>query len=247
VAVTGYAWSWCPFAGPSTDGYPCLVTEADLAAMGVTAPPFDLGTAETAMLPNTIDPGLLGAVCSASMPGQPAVVDCTGGFPVQVKLVISTADETITAVGTVRLRFTAEQEANANPVVDGLAAVIDGAEQAIDAAPGPTLQRGENTVVRAQVAEAQSESFTDVDEMGQPVPARERLIVSWFVESGNVKSERTVFIDGVVDLAAAMENEWEPDYLEDFERGTADLIVVVRDSRGGVGWKRGTVTLGDAP
>ncbi len=247
VSVTSYAWSWCPFAGPASEGSKCLVTEAELAAMGVQVPPFDLGSAETASFEHNLDPALLASICGATAPGQPSFLDCEGGLPVQVKLVVTAGAEQITAINTLRLRFAPEHEANANPPIDGLSAVVAGTEVPVDLAPGPTLLRGEETDVRAQVQPTASEGYMGLDEMGLPVAVREALVLSWFVESGELKDERTAFIDGVVELAPALENVWEPGLLKDYDRPTADLIVVIRDSRGGVSWRRGTVTLGDAP
>jgi hypothetical protein len=248
VTVTSRAWSWCPFAEPTQSGADCAITEEELAEMGIDAPAYDLGTGETASFTHSIDPAILAAICGAAMPGQEALVDCTGGFPVQVKLVVAAGAETITAINTLRLRFSDDHEPNANPPIDGLVAVIGGSEQPIDAPPGPTFARGEEHEVRAEVPASASESFMGFDDDGDPAVVKERLVLSWFVESGDIADERTAFIDGVVVLEDALVNSWEPDLLEaDFDRPTADLIVVVRDSRGGTSWRRGTVTLGAAP
>jgi hypothetical protein len=249
--VTSRAWSFCPFAGPANEGYPCLIDEEDLAQLGggaaASVPPFDLGSGETASLENTIDPAILAAVC-AGTPDQPAVVDCEGGFPVQVKLVVSAGEARITSVRELRLRFAPEHEPNANPTIDGLVAVAAGGEQPLGDTPDTTLLRGEETVIRARVPAEASESFTGLDEdTGEPGPQKERLILSWFVESGDLDTERTAFIDGVVGLEAALENTWEPDAVDDYPRDTSDLFVVVRDSRGGVTWRRGAATLGAVP
>lgn len=248
-SVTSWQWSWCPFAGPANEGYPCLIDEDDLAALGGggNVPSFDLGSAETASFESSIDPAILAAVCEGT-PGQPSVVDCAGGFPVQLRLGVQSGAAQITAVREFRLRFAPEHEPNANPAIDGLVAVIGGAEQPVGDAPDTTLARGEETVIRTRIAPEVSESYTAIDEdTGQPATVRERLIVSWFVETGDLDDERTTFIDGVTTLDQALENTWEPDLTDEFERDTADLFVVVRDARGGTSWRRGTVALGAAP
>jgi hypothetical protein len=245
--VVEYRWSWCPFAGPSSGGYVCQISEAELTQLaGGAVPPYDLGSGETASFTHSLDSALLEAICNASMPGQPALVDCTGGFPISLKLVVRTASEEVTTVRNLRLRFRPEHEASANPTIDGLVAVVGGGDVPLAAAPGPTLTRREETAVRVSVPDSASESFTSVDDQGRPVSARERLVLSWFVESGDVSDERTAFIDGVVQLADALQNDWEPDIEREYPRQSADIVVVVRDDRDGVAWIRGTATLGAA-
>ncbi len=247
--VVSRQWSWCPFPGSASDGYPCLVTESELAELGgdeVSVPPFDLGEGETAALENTFDPFLLEVLCSGTE-DTPSLLDCTGGFPVQIKLTVRTEDEEVTAVRDLRLRFSDDQEPNANPTLSGIAVVIDGEEQSISDTPGPSLARDEDTVVRADVPADASETFTGIDDNGDPVPERERIIVTWFVESGDIDDERTVFIDGVVDLATALENTWTPADREEYPPETSDVVVVVRDNRNGVTWQRGVVELEDSP
>jgi hypothetical protein len=248
VDVAEHSWSWCPLPGPSAQGYPCLVDEQDLIDVGVdpnSLPPFDLGSGDRAEFPHSLDPGALAIMCGGA-PGVTNLVDCTGGFPVQIKLVVRAGGEEVTAVRTLRLRFADEHQANANPTIDGLFAEVQGTVQPLDDGPGPTLVRRANHPIRIDVPESASESFTGQDDDGNPVVERERLIVSWFVESGDLDDDRTVFIDGVVDLEAALKNLWSPADVADYERGTSDLMVVVRDSRGGVAWRRGTAALEDA-
>lgn len=249
VDIDSYEWSWCPFPGNVFDGYPCLISEQDLEELGGLVgevPPFDLGGDETATLSNTLDPELLTTLCTGT-PQQPSLLDCTEGFPVQVRLVVRTASEEITAVRRLQMRFAAEHAPNANPVIDGIAADIDGDDVSIETDAGPTLPRGEETLIRAQFSVDHSESFDTLDDFGMPVAEQERLIVSWFTETGDVDSERTTFISGSVDLSVASENAWEPGPVEDYAPDTSELIVVLRDSRGGVSWISGRVDLGDEP
>ena len=247
-APVTYAWSWCPFPGSASDGYPCLVSEAELAELtgGASVPPYDLGDAETATFDHTIDPALLEAVCTG-MPGQPSAVDCTTGFPIQIKLTVTSGTQTVTAVKRLRLRFDDTHEPNVNPIVGELDAVVGGATVILGDPPGPTLLRRVEATVHVDVPPESSETFTGTDDRGEPAQEKERLIVSWFVETGSVADDITAFIDGRTPLATALENTWEPDGAEDYAPSTAELIVVVRDSRDGTTWTRGTVTLGAEP
>jgi hypothetical protein len=249
--VASYQWSWCPYTGPSTDGYPCLISEDELAELAGDRdfPPYDLGTEATASFAHTLDPDLLAGVCaSAADVGEASLIDCAEGFPARVTLVVrGESGAEIETVRTLHLRFDEDQEPNANPIVTGLRAVLDGDEEVIGEEPTLTLLRNEETVVRADVPEESIESYTGVDDDGAPEERVEELILTWFVESGDTKSERTAFLDGIEPLEDATENEWEPDAVDDYERETSSIYVIVRDDRDGIAWVRGEVALGEAP
>ncbi len=246
VAVDSYEWSWCPFAGGASDGYPCLVTEQELEDYGggaIDVPSFDLGSEATATFENTIPAPLLDVIC-AGTEEQPAVVDCFNGFPAQVKLVMRAGDTEITAIRRLRLRFDESQEANALPVIEGLDAVLASGQYDLDDAASVILPRGLGTVIHAHVPADSAEEFTDRDDNGEPITALERLTLSWFVESGDTDHERTSFIDGIVTWDDAVENKWEPALPEDYAGDTARIVVVIRDNRDGVAYTEATVGLG---
>jgi hypothetical protein len=250
-AVASLRWSWCPFAGPATEGYRCLITEEELAELGGGSaediPPFDLGDGDTASLTHSLDPALLDAVCRGTE-DQPELLDCEGGFPVQIKLTArSESGEQVDSVRIVRLRFSDDQEPNQNPVVDGLRAILDSGEEAIGDQPTVSLFRREETVIRADVPADVIETYTGTDEDGEPEERTEQLLLTWFVESGDTKNQRTTFIDDVESLDDATENEWEPDGPDDYPRDTSQIVVVVRDDRDGVAWTSGSVTLEEKP
>jgi hypothetical protein len=250
VEVESYAWSWCPFPDPTSAGGPCLVTEEEArelaGAEADTIPPFDLGDEPTASFENSIDPALLTALC-AGVGDVPALSDCEGGFPVQLTLTVTTGDEEVVTVRTLRLRFEEDSEPNANPTLDGLAAEIDGEEVALGDEPEVELPRREETTIRADVPEESSETYTRLDDDGEPEERRERLILTWFVETGDTTDERTVFIDDQVALEDATENEWEPAGEDDYDRDESLLLVVLRDGREGVTWRSARVALEPDP
>ncbi|HUS63338.1 MAG TPA: hypothetical protein VMZ28_02305 [Kofleriaceae bacterium] len=250
VEIESYRWEWCPFPGSSAEGSPCLVTEEearDLAgAAADTIPPFDLGDDPTATFENSIDDDLLAALCDGAAQ-VPALADCQGGFPVQVKLTVRTADEEVVTVRTLRLRFDPDSEPNANPTIEGLTAEVDGEEVELDEAAEVALPRRTETTIHAQVPEDASEPYTRLDDQGEPEARRERLILTWFVESGDTSDERTVFIDDSVSLEDATENEWEPAGEDDYPEEESLLIVVVRDGREGVTWGRAAALLEPDP
>lgn len=246
-AAPTYAWSWCPLPGSAGEGFRCRVTEAELSALaGVEVPPFDLGAEPFARFAHTLAPEALERVCQG-IPGTPLIPDCEGGFPVQIRMTVRTEADEVVTVRTLRLRFAAAHEPNRNPRIEGLLARIDGADQPIEATPALTLPRHEDTVIKAVVSESEAETHTDYDDLGNARTVTERLILSWFVESGDTKEQRTGTLPGEVPLARAVENEWKPAKTEDYPDGTARLFVVLRDSRGGVSWIHGAVLLGAAP
>lgn len=239
------AWSWCPFVGPSGAGYPCLVTEEQLRMLpggGAGVPGFDLGAGPTAQLQHALDPTLLAQLCKG-VEGSPEVPDCEGGFPVQVKLIVRTASDELVAVRTVRLRFDPATGPNTNPAIEGLAALIDDAEQPLGDDPVLTLPRGVDTTIRAQVGEANAESYQGRKPDLTAGTVRETLTFTWFVESGGTRDMYSKFIENDVPLDRARENRWRPAKVKDYPGETSRLIVVVRDSRGGVGWRSAAVRL----
>jgi hypothetical protein len=250
LEVDAYEWSWCPFPGQSAEGSPCLVTEAevrDLAgAAADTIPPFDLGEDPAAVFDNSIDADLLAGLCAGA--GEvPALASCEGGFPVQIKLTVRAGDQELVTVRTLRLRFDPDSEPNRNPSVDELVAELDGDEVVLGEDPEVSLPRRQETTIRARVPEESSERYTRLDDQGDPEERRERIILTWFVESGDTSDERTVFIDDAVSLEDATENEWEPAGEDDYPDDRSLLIVVVRDGREGVTWRRGAALLEDDP
>ena len=249
-AEVSYQWSWCPFPGGANDGYPCLVTEEEVRELAGAAadsiPPFDLGGEPTALFDNSIEPDLLELLCEGTTE-VPSLVNCEGGFPVQLRLTVRAGEQEVVTVRTLRLRFDPESEPNQNPAVGGLAAVIGEDEVELGAEPVVDVPRGEETTIRARVDDAEAERYTGSDDDGEPVGARERLIFTWFIESGDTSDERTVFIDDAVALADASEVEWEPDREDDYPSQVSALILVLRDDREGVSWRRVAAGLEDSP
>jgi hypothetical protein len=94
----------------------------------------------------------------------------------------------------------------------------------------------------------------------------ERLNFAWFIEAGDLGSDgnggrATGFLpdisdpsgpgpDGGVDttlLQRALGNTWTLPFVKDYAPTTARMIVVVRDSRGGVAWTSGVASLENQP
>jgi hypothetical protein len=250
AAASTFAWSWCPLLGFSGDGYQCPVTDADVAALATSLgateppPPLELGTDPTQSWKNVFPADKLAAICAMGVDGFN--LDCDGGFPVRFKVTIQNGDAEVIATTVVRLPIDASPS-NVNPDITGIQAIVAGAPQTIDDSAAVTLPRLEETELRAVVDPAQSQAYPSVDVDGKPVTLRERLIVSWFSEQGDIDTPITAYIDGKTDLADALANLIEPRSTEEDPAAQARLIVVLRDNRGGVSWTTGVAKLGVMP
>jgi hypothetical protein len=256
--AVSYAWSWCPFPGNADDGYTCPVNEDFVNGLQPPGSPpvsFGLGTGPTASFTHAFAPESLAMLCqegqdAATMVGAGALAaflpDCRFGFPIQVTLVVTAGGTSLKSITTVRLRL-ADTEPNMNPAISGLNAVFNWGEAPIDEGGLQVLSRRTETPLKAVVTEAEAEPYTEKDDRGNPMPARERIYLSWFVEAGDVGDERTTFIPGELPIEGLLENKWTPAGEEDYPNRTSRIWVVARDNRGGIGWIGGIVTLRIVP
>ena len=245
-----FAWSWCPILGFSADGFECPLAQADLDALATQLgldeppPPLELGTDPTQSWKNVFPAATLATICAQGVNGFD--LDCDGGFPVRFKVTISNDGTSVIATTVVRLPIDAAPS-NVNPSIAGIQAILDGQPVAIDESAAATIPRLEETELRAVVDPAQSESYPALTVDGKPTTLKERLIVSWFSEQGDISTPITAFIDGKTDLADALENTIQPLTTEDDPADQARLILVLRDNRGGVSWTTGVAKLGAQP
>jgi hypothetical protein len=246
-----YRWEWCPFPGPSNDGYPCLVTDDQLRA--VTGDPtlsLSLGDQPTASLRNLItSPEVKAMLCDGM--GGIASVDCTGGFPLQIKLFVSTDTDSVGVTTIFRARWgLGPQDVNANPTLSALSAKVSGVDLLIDPAnsAGVSLVRDrENDLSLDPSLVDQSETYQGLDDSGQMATLQERLFVSWFVETGDTKEASTGYIPGMSAASVLLENTWTPALEKKYPASTARIFLVLRDNRAGVSFTEGSVNLVDPP
>lgn len=236
-------WSWCPFVGPANAGYPCLVTEEQVRSVAGDVPPFDLMGNFTAQFKHTLDPAMLRLICNG-MAGLPKPPDCSDGFPVTVQLTVSTGDDQETAIRPLHLLLEPAKEPNTNPTISGLVTrEADGDEHALQ---GALLRRLADNNVRAIADESAAETYHD----STGLAVRERLYISWFVETGTMKHPRTGFNPGADPptlFPDLLPNTWRPAGTDVYKRSTAQLFAVLRDSRDGVMWTNATATLEPKP
>jgi hypothetical protein len=246
-----YHWTWCPLAAPSSDGYQCLVTEADLAAYVTSGlppfPAFDLGTGQTATFTNGIDPMVFDFVCNNMLPNVPTMntIDCSAGFSTQVTLTVTTATDSVTAVQNLKLRRDGTTPANANPAITAVNAALGSAYAPVDDTGAVILQRDVETPLSVTIDPSVAEVYPDPS--NDNAPTTERLFATWFVETGDTHDQRTSYIAGSTSFGDLLKNSWTPANARNYPSPTARIFVVLHDNRGGAAWTGGTVTLGASP
>lgn len=278
-----YEWSWCPVPTSSDDGYRCPVDQAALDLLAaqtglVGIPPLALGTTETIEFTNPFPPALLASLCAGDSSTTNLffanttadkgrrVFPCTPAtLSVQIMLTIRGS---ITESGALSLRLPSDESTpgNSNPVVSGINALLPDASGLLDDVGSVLVARNVKVRLRAQVDEAQSETYLDRqvgdnddfvrDSHGQLVlaPTRERLRLTWFSEAGGFVDSATEWGPGDLDskgqpllFSSAIENDWSTPKIEDDPASSSLVLVVVRDNRGGVSWAQGRATLGETP
>lgn len=247
-----YHWTWCPLAAPASEGYRCLLKEADLTALVQAAglppfPSFELGTGATATFTNSIDPTVFTYVCNNMLPNVPTMnlVDCSAGFSTQVTLTVTTATDSVTAVQKLKLRQDASTPANANPAITGLNVTVAGNPTPLDDSGAVVIPRDVATPLSIDVDPSAAEVYPDASNDG--APTTERLFTTWFVETGDTHDQRTSYIAGSTAFRDMLQNTWTPAGTHDYPNPTARVFAVLHDNRGGAAWTGGTVTLGTAP
>jgi hypothetical protein len=254
-----YDWSWCPVA--LAPGIPCSVTDEQVSQLVGMPVSLHLGSDATVPFVHNIPVDKLALFCGPTSPLPP--IDCTDGYPIQLRLVVCTESDpnlcqdvthSVEAVRPMRLRFRPDDQANANPTITGLHALLmDGMDPAdvTNALSPPTLTRHKETVITADIhPDADAETYQGLDDESMPATVSERLTLSWFVESGDTNHLRTSYIRGTTATGDVSDRiKWTPAFLKDEKDSLRDdktlsrVIVVIRDNRDGVAWIEGSARL----
>ncbi len=244
-----YKWSWCPFSTGSTTGYACAVEEEDLAGLGL--PSFDLGTGPTAVFAYPDPPQIVPLVCEqltqGELPDFFSAPDCERGIPILIRVEITGAGQTLTAVRELELLVGPEVVPNLNPSVGPMRAIPIGGTEADAIELGEdvpaVLERDTDYAILMDIPADSSETFLRVQAGAPPKESPEILVVSWFVEEGDLENERTGFIDGESTLFDAGRNVWRTPTIDALASSETRLFAVLRDERGGVDWLERRIVL----
>lgn len=185
--------------------------------------------------------------------GRPVDPDATGGFYQPLRLIVPLGEIETTVLERTRIScgvagtsvetlsdFRRRYRPNTNPAIDGVVVVRgSGALEAIvigDGAPPHPIARGERLTVRVRWAQcpaapcAGREPYVVFDPAVPALVDRlETMTVSWLAAGGTFAADRTAPLGGDPD---ASENAWTASD----SSGPVNLLVVLRDDRGGVGW-----------
>ncbi len=251
-----YRWSWCPLSAGAADGYNCAVSEEDLTSFtepaGFTVPPYELGSDPTVSFSYPDPPELIAFLCQQiqdqDLPDFFSPPDCNRGFNVLIRLEVSNGSETLTAVRELELLIDDQQIPNINPNLTEVSFLEDGQPESAavvltEGGEPPVLKRDTEYELRVVVPEDSSETFASTQAGTEGEDVEESLVISWFVEGGELDEERTGFIPGETTLAEASKTAWITPKRDDFAQDEVKLFMVLRDPRGGVDWAERTIRL----
>jgi hypothetical protein len=246
-----YAWSWCPVEVEIDTELSCPIDEALWAELWASAglagdaPAYDLGSAETAMIQPQFEADSALRLCQAinqlGQRAESARIACVDGFEANVVLRARAGGDEEIAVKSVPFLpdGTPDEARNHNPGPLGEVSVRD-------LGSGEPLRSGLKYALRVDLDEGSSEAVPDDAE------GRETLVLSWFVTTGKVEdpeedddddgggpfesdTQRTLWVPGQSEFDSLLENGWKLPYTAP---RAAELVLVLRDGRGGVAWRR---------
>jgi hypothetical protein len=254
--AVAYRWTWCPASAPAGSGYACPLDEAQAGqafaatldlAVGTALPSLELGSAATASFSNPFSLSALAGLCAAGLdsPIYAQSFDCEGGFPVTIVLDVSTTAAALRAGFVLRLPVGDAPELNHNPAPAGLQFAGAGAADppsVIRIVPSQTID------LHLDIPGAAVETRSIPPSEGAPGQRPERLVASWFADSGEIDVARTSFIGGETSLEPIAHNRWTaPSAAAWPASGVVEFAVVLRDDRSGVGWLVRQVSLEPGP
>lgn len=248
-----FDWAFCDARNPLANLGPVspLCTQTSGSSF------IELGTSATLTSPLPLDacrqfgPDVPSAQ-PGEPPGRPVDPDATGGYYEPVRLVAGSE----VAVGLLRITcdvpgaspeqlttLAAEDHPNTNPGIDG---VVDSVLGTLSVAVPNAVHVGQRLDLRATWQPCEpaattctgSEGYAYLDALTHDVvQAREQMRVSWFATAGAFDSDRTG--RAASDPTAYSENGW----VAPASPAEVHLWVVLRDDRGGVGWRSYTLTV----
>jgi hypothetical protein len=103
----------------------------------------------------------------------------------------------------------------------------------LDGAEGFTAQRGLTYIIEPHTPEGHVETYSYQTSEGETEYRTEEPFYQWYTEPGSTNAERTASFDQALSLAPFSSVEWTAPN----QAGVVMLYAVVRDRRGGMGWR----------
>lgn len=138
-------------------------------------------------------------------------------------------DADSTEVGFKRMPISEASTPNHNPDITDF--IVAG--EALNGANGFTAQAGLTYVIEPIVPEGHTETYSFVNRDGETVFRTEELYFQWYTETGSADQDDFASFDQPLSLAPYSSVEWTAPP----NAGLITVIAVVRDRRGGMGWK----------
>lgn len=252
-----YSWSWCPFTTSATQNYACAIQEGEFQTLvnevlpeedRFTVPSYALGTTPSVEFTHSMTPHALSALCEAMLAGElpkfARLPDCSTSFPITIKLVAKTQDDEVIAIKTVDLKYETSAPDNANPLLGEVYATASDNEAEVRAIPADnelSMMRSTEYQLRIVAPTEAAETYIAAD--GSSIT--ERLVVSWFVEAGDLQWIRSTFAPDEASGSDGFEafNHWSLPDSDLYGAGQARIYTVIRDDRGGTNWMSRTISL----
>lgn len=236
-----YEWSWCPLSSGSSDSYECSITYEELTQQlpeGLSILPYELGQKEEIEFLYPVPAPLVDAFCeslvsqSENLPDFIELPSCTYGLPIYVTLSITDGDQKIVSVKKINLA-TESNQTHQNPSVPKIyisSNSTNRTELTVD--QKVYLQREADYEFQVEIDASSSETY--LDENGET--QKESLIVSWFVESGELESTRTGYYPEQNSLQD-LKNKFKTPSQKEYDLDRLKMYVVVRDNRQGMSYQ----------
>jgi hypothetical protein len=237
-----YQWTWCPLSSGSSDSYECSITYEELSQQlpeGLSILPYDLGQTEEIDFTYPIPSPLVDAFCEAlitqseNLPDFIELPSCTYGLPIYVTLSIAKGDQTITSVKKINLA-TQENQTNKNPSIPKIYISSSGSADQTELTSEKRIYLHREADYDFQVEIDESSSETYIDEEGEV--QEESIVVSWFVESGELESTRTGYYPNQNSLQD-LKNKFKTPSFKEYNLDQLKMYVVVRDNRQGMSYQ----------
>lgn len=257
-------WAFCTERKPLAILAP--VSPACLSRSGPQLLPLGEGNPVQGLLPTGMC-SVFGPETPASKDGEepprPFDPDDSGGYYQPLRLLLTDKEEEIYATARTRLNcglvgvsadisreFRSRYRLNQNPALSRLLLVKGGESQELEDGEeiSTTVRVGETLKLRVEWEDCPkklddlesgctgAEPFLHFDLVDRKlVERRESLSLAWFTNQGELAQDRTGL--DAEDRATSSENEW----VAPSEPGEATFWVVLRDNRGGLGWRQARV------